>query len=154
MRVRPYAAADLEALITVFRNSVRIVARRDYTLEQVLAWAPDVIDPQGWPARLAASSTWVAALGDRALGVISLEWDGHLDMLFVDPDFQGRGVASTLLDRLESSAEARGLVRLFTEASITAKPFFERRRFRVIGAQTPIRRGQVLVNFRMERRLA
>lgn len=152
--MRPYAAADLDALVTLFRNSVRIVARRDYTLEQVLAWAPDAIDPQGWPARLAASSTWVAALDDHALGFISLEWDGHLHMLFVDPDFQSRGVASMLLHRLELSAEARGLVRVFTEASITGKPFFERRRFRVIGAQTPIRRGQALANFRMERRLA
>jgi putative acetyltransferase len=87
-------------------------------------------------------------------GFISLEWDGHIDLLYIHPDFQSRGVASMLLWRLEASAEARGLVRLFTEASITAKPFFERRGFRVIAAQTVLRRGQALANFRMERRLA
>jgi putative acetyltransferase len=46
------------------------------------------------------------------------------------------------------------LVRLFTEASTAAKPFFERRGFRVIVAQVVSRHGQALANFRMERRLA
>ena len=75
-------------------------------------------------------------------------------MLYVHPDLQSQGVASMLLGRLEASAEARGLVRLSTEASITARPFFERRGFRVLAAQDVIRRGQALANFQMERRLA
>jgi putative acetyltransferase len=154
LRTRPYAAADLDALIALFRTSVRSLAPHDYTLGQVLAWAPDEIDPDGWRVRLAASSTWVAASGDRVAGFISLEWDGHLDMLYVHPDFQRRGVASMLLRRLETSAKRRGLVRLFTEASTAAKPFFERRGFRVIVAQVVSRHGQALANFRMERRLA
>ena len=83
-----------------------------------------------------------------------MEWDGHLDMLYVHPDFQRSGVASRLLRPLEASAEAHGLVRLFTEASTAAKPFFERRGFRVILAQVVSRHGQALANFRMERRLA
>ena len=153
MRVRPYTAADVDELIALFRASVRTVARRDYTLAQVLAWAPDAIDRTGWAARLAASSTWVAALGDRAAGFINLDPDGHLDNLFVHADCQGRGVASLLLRRLEASAVARGLARLFTEASITARPFFERRGFRVITAQTVVRRGEELTNYRMERPL-
>ena len=119
-----------------------------------MAWAPDEIDPDDWRVRLAASSTWVATGGDRPAGFISLEWDGHLDMLYVDPEFQRRRVATMLLRQLEASAEARGLVRLFTEASVAAKPFFERWGFRVLGAQVVNRCGQALANFRMERRLA
>jgi putative acetyltransferase len=154
LRTRPYAAVDLDALIALFRTSVRALAPRDYTLGQVVAWAPDEIDPDDWRVRLAASSTWVATGGDRPAGFISLEGDGHLDMLYVDPEFQGRGVATMLLRQLEASAEARGLVRLFTESSVAAKPFFERRGFRAIVAQVVSRRGQRLANFRMERRLA
>jgi len=154
LRIRPYASVDLDALIALFQSSVRIVARRDYTLEQVFAWAPDAIDRERWAVRLAASSTWVAALGQRPAGFITLEPEGHLDMLYVDPHFQSRGVASRLLRRLETSAEARGLARLFTEASITARPFFEHRGFRMVEAQTVIRRGQELANYQMERHLA
>jgi putative acetyltransferase len=152
--VRPYAAADLDRLIALFGNSVRTIARRDYTLDQVLAWAPEEIDREGWAMRLAASDTWVATHGDCVAGFTSLQPNGHIDLLYVDPDFQSRGVASMLLRRLDGSAEARGMVRLFTEASITARHFFERRGFQTIEMQTVRRRGQELINYRMERWLA
>lgn len=153
MLVRPYTVADLDALIVLFQDSLRTVARRDYTLEQVLAWAADEVDREGWALRLATCSTWVAGLGACAVGFISLEPSGRVDMLYVDAQHQGRSIASSLLRRAESSARARGLLRLFTEASITAKPFFERRGFHAGEAQTVARRGQELTNFRMTRRL-
>jgi putative acetyltransferase len=154
LRVRPYASVDLDALIALFQSSVRIVARRNYTLEQVFAWAPDAIDRDRWAVRLAASSTWVAAFSERLAGFISLEPEGYLDMLYVDPGFQSRGVAGRLLHSLEASAKARGLARLFTEASITARSFLEHRGFQVVEVQTVVRRGQRLANYRMERQLA
>ncbi len=151
MRVRPYAAADLETLIALFRASVRTVARRDYTFEQVLAWSPDEIDGNNWLLRLGASSTWLAAEGTRVTGFISMEPEGHLDMLYVHPDFLRRGVASALLRRAERSACSQGVVTLSTEASITARPFFERHGFRLIAPQTVMRHGEELRNFRMAR---
>ncbi len=89
-----------------------------------------------------------------AAGFSDLEADGHLDMMFVDPRFQGRGVATALLERVEAEARSLSLSRIFTEASITARPFFERRGFRLIAPQTVELRGQRLVNFRMEKGLA
>ena len=151
MRIRAYAAVDLDPLITLFRTSVRTVARRDYTPEQLLAWAPDEIDRERWLVRLAASNTWVAAEGERATGFISLEPMGHVDMLYVDAELQGRGIASALLRRLTDSARAQGLTRLSTDSSITARPFFERRGFAVIAEQIVARRGQKLRNFLMAR---
>jgi putative acetyltransferase len=153
LRIRPYAAADLDTLIALFRVSVRQAARRDYSPEQLHAWAPDVVDRAGWVLRLAVSQTWVAVLGEQALGFVSLEPDGHIDMLYVDAECQRRGVASALLDRVESTARAQGLGRLSTEASITARRFFEHRGFHVIEAQTTARRGVKLRNFRMARAL-
>lgn len=152
--VRPYAAADLDALIALFQGSVRKVARRDYSLDQVLAWAPDEVDRERWALLLSANSTWVAAGGVGTAGFITLEPNGRLGMLYVDAELQGQGIASRLLSRLESSARSRGLSRIFTEASITARPFFESQGFEVVQAQTVARRGQDLTNFRMVRRLA
>ena len=151
--IRPYAAADIDALIALFRDSVRRVAQGDYSLEQVRAWAPDEIDREGWALRLAASSTWVAVDRDRIAGFTTLEADGHLDMLYVHAELQRRGIASALLSRAASAARAVGLARLFTEASITARPFFERRGFQLLQTQIVTRRGQDLTNFRMARRL-
>ena len=69
--------------------------------------------------RLAAGNTWVAARGPLVEGFITLEPEGHIDMLYVDADLQGRGIASALLGRLTASARSQGLTQLSTEASIT-----------------------------------
>jgi putative acetyltransferase len=73
--------------------------------------------------------------------------------MFVHPDFQGLGAAGLLLSAVEESARSQGLGRIFTEASLTARPFFERRGFTVILRQSVEKRGQRLTNFRMEKYL-
>src|SRR3546814_16841474 len=108
-----------------------------------MAWAPDEIDRAAWAARRANRPTWVAELDGVPVGFVDLEPDGHIDMLFVDADHQRRGIASVLLGQVEETAHDQGLTRLHTEASITARPFFERRGFRVIAPQTVVLRGQI-----------
>jgi putative acetyltransferase len=65
----------------------------------------------------------------------------------------GRGVGRTLYGAVEREARAEGLRRIFTEASITARPFFERRGFRVVREQTVVVRGVAMTNFAMEKPL-
>jgi putative acetyltransferase len=67
---------------------------------------------------------------------------------------QGAGVATALFQRVEMAARAQGLSRIFTEASITACSFFERRGFRVVTPHVVEIRGQKLANFRMEKALS
>lgn len=149
--LRPYRPSDVDALIALFRDSVRRVALRDYTLEQLRAWAPDAIDREGWALRCAEHRSWVAEIDRRPVGFIELEADGHIDMLYVDADHQRQGIGRALLERVEAAARQAGLVRLFAEASLTARGFFERHEFRVIAAQTVRRVDQELANFRMEK---
>src|SRR3546814_15533006 len=127
IRIRLYASDDDDALITLYRDSVRIVARRDYTHEQVMAWAPDEIDRAAWAARRANRPTWVAELDGVPVGFVDLEPDGHIDMLFVDADHQRQGVASVLLGQVEETAHDQGLTRLHTQGSNNARPARERR---------------------------
>lgn len=150
--VRDYRPTDVDALMALFRTAVLQVARRDYTEAQVRAWA-ERMDRARWLERLAARPTFVAEVGGEIAGFSDLEPDGHIDMLFVHADHQGRGVASALFDHLLARAKAAGLGRLYTEASLTARPFFERRGFTVITAQDVPVAGEVLRNFRMERTL-
>lgn len=152
--VRAYREDDLDALIDLFRVTVRTVARRDYTEAQVRAWAPDDIDRARWAARFAASETVIAERASAVVGFANLADDGLIDLLFVHANHQRHGIATALLQRLEAHARARDLPRLHTDASLTARPFFERQRFHVIAAQTVALRGETLKNFRMEKVLA
>jgi putative acetyltransferase len=153
IEIRPYHPDDLETLIDLFNGSVRTIAARDYSPAQIAAWAPEDIDRERWRTRHSSKPAWVAEIDGRPVGFIDLEPDGHLDMLFVHAEFQRRGVASALLAQVERAAVEQGISRIFTEASITAKPFFESRGFRVIKPQTVRWRGQEFLNYRMEKPL-
>lgn len=151
LSVRPYRPADLDALIDIFGGAIREVAAKDYDAAQIAVWAE--VDRARFAARRLSRPTWVAVIDQMPVGFSDLEPEGHLDMMYVHPGHQGLGVATALLEQVETAARAGSLGRIFTEASITARPFFERRGFRLLTAQQVAHRGQVLTNFRMEKSL-
>jgi putative acetyltransferase len=154
LQIRPYRPEDLEAVAGIFRQAVRRTAIRDYSEAQVRAWAPDELDMPAFRERRAKTGTLVAELDGAVVGFTALEPDGHVDMLYVHPDHGGRGAARAMLEAVEARARAAGADRLFTEASLTARPVFERLGYVVLAAQTVERNGERFTNFRMERRLA
>lgn len=149
-QIRRYVGADCGATLTVFQRAVREVSSRDYDPVQIAAWS-QVDEVERWRQRRESRPTWVAVLGTSVIGFSDLEPDGHLDMMYVHPEHQGVGVASRLLATVEAEARRLGVRRLFTEASLTAQPFFERRGFRLIAKQQVEARGVWLTNFRMEK---
>jgi putative acetyltransferase len=151
--IRRYTPGDLAGLIVLFRDTVRRINRRDYSQAQVMAWAPDEIDAQQWARRFGHKAVWVADLEGTPVGFVDVARDGQIDMLYVHADHQGRGIASRLLATVEAGARAHGLLRLFTEASITARPFFERRGFRVLAPQRAVRWAQEFLNYRMDKQI-
>jgi putative acetyltransferase len=151
--IRRYRASDLAGLIALFRDTVRRVNGRDYTQQQVMAWAPDEIDARKWSNRFDDKAVWVADLDGAPVGFVDVARDGLIDMLYVHADHQGTGIASRLLRTVETGARTRGLMRLFTEASITARPFFEHRGFRVIAPHRVMRWAQEFINYRMDKQL-
>lgn len=150
--IRLYTPDDCDATVEIFLRAIREVASNDYGPAEIDAWAK-VEDREAWAARRASRPAWIAEIDGKPAGFTDLEPDGHLDMMFVHPEYQGMGVASLLLQAVETQARLWGLSRLFTEASITARPFFERRGFVLIAQQSVERRGQTLTNFRMEKRI-
>ena len=149
LSVRPYHPTDLDALIGIFLGAIRDVASRDYSEAQIAAWAQ--VDREKFAARRLSRPTWVAVIDHLPVGFSDLEPNGHLDMMYVHPGRQGTGIATALLDCIEAAARAQALMRIFTEASITARPFFERRGFRILTSQRVALRGQALTNFQMEK---
>ena len=154
MRLRDYRSEDTDRLIDLFRDTVRSVTLGDYTVEQVRAWAPDAIDREAWAGRLAANQTVVAEVSGRIVGFAELTGEGQVHTLYCHKDHQGGGIGSALRDRLEWVARSLGLAQIGTEASLTARPFFEVRRFQVVARQEVELRGLRLVNFAMTKLLA
>lgn len=153
MTIRQYNDANLESIVGLFTATVRQVNIRDYSSEQVAAWAPQPPDLARWRERLTNLTLWVAESENQIIGFCGLGADGHIDLLYVDHRFQRQGVARHLYHQVETEARRRGLPRLFTEASITARPFFEHIGFECLQAQNVDLRGVLFQNFRMEKHL-
>lgn len=148
--VRKYRAADLREILELFYDTVHMVNAGDYTAEQLDAWADGSPDMAEWDRTLREHTAFVAVKGERIVGFGDISASGYLDRLFVHKDFQRRGVASALCAALEGAVEAE---RVVTHASITARPFFEGRGYRLFREQRAVRHGVALVNYRMEKRL-
>lgn len=153
MILRDYADSDGPATLEVFLRAVRLTAARDYTPEQVAAWASDEIDPAGWAERRRSARTRVAEVDGRVVAFTDVDERGYVDMLFVDPAVARRGVATALLEWVTTTARQLGAVELSTHASLTARPFFEAHGFTVVVEQQPVLRGVTLTNFVMRRDL-
>lgn len=151
--LRPYEPADAPALLALFRDAIRRVNSRDYNPEQIAAWASNDINPIAWAGRFANRYAIVAEINGALAGFTEIEPDGHIDRFYVSADHQRLGVGKTLLEALVLEARRTGASRLYSEVSITARPFFASQGFTVIAPQTVIARGVEFVNFRMERRL-
>ena len=152
--LRPYRRDDAPALLALFRDTIRRVNSRDYSPAQIAAWASDDIDTASWFGRFTGRYVPVAEEDGRPVGFAELESDGHIDRVYVSADHQRRGIGRQLLAAVVAEARRVGLARLFTEASITARPFFEAQGFTMLAAQVVRCREVEFVNYRMERILA
>ncbi|TWU10539.1 putative N-acetyltransferase YafP [Allorhodopirellula heiligendammensis] len=85
-----------------------------------------------WAKRFEGRFACVACDGKMIVGFTDITRDGHLDRLFVSADHQRQGIARGLIERLTQHAEQQGFEFVTTEASVTAKTFFEAMLFVVI----------------------
>jgi putative acetyltransferase len=123
---RPYMAEDLAALVAVFTASVHELAAPYYTSQQLDAWAPRPPRLARWYERLQSLETVVATHGEALAGFISYKQNGYIDLLYTSPMYARRGVASLLYRCVEGTLTSLGALEIFTEASVAARPFFER----------------------------
>jgi putative acetyltransferase len=153
IHIRDYKHDDAVTIVRLFYDTIHSVNLRDYSTEQVQAWAPETPNPETWHNRMIAHHTLVAEQNGDLVGFAELEPEGHVDMLYCRSDILGRGVGRRLYAALEAKAIAMGFSRVSADVSITAQPFFTRCGFHVIQQQTVIRRGISLTNFKMEKTL-
>ncbi len=123
---------------------------KDYTKEQLDAWATGTVDLEKWNQSLEEHFSLVALDGEKIIGFGDIDDTGYLDRLFVHSDYQGKGVATAICDQLEQSVQGN----IVTHASITAKPFFEKRGYKIVKERQVERKGVLLTNFIMEKERA
>ena len=147
MTLQEYRPADCKEITELFYHTVHTVNAKDYTREQLHVWATGQVDLDKWNQSLQEHYTIVAVENDVLVGFGDIDSTGYLDRLFVHADHQRKGIAAAICDRLEQAVPGT----ITTHASITAKPFFEKRGYKVVKEQQVERQGIALTNFVMEK---
>ncbi len=150
MIIREYIQSDCIELTKLFYNTVHTVNAKDYTKEQLNVWATGKVDLEKWNQSLLEHYTLIAVESNRIVGFGDIDKTGYLDRLYIHKDYQRKGIAAALCDRLE---QANNITKIITHASITAKGFFEKRGYSVINQQQVKREGIILINYVMEKNI-
>ena len=143
MIFRKYQQEDLPQILRLFHDTVHSICSGDYTAAQL-----DTDVQKRWHCTLTEHFTVIAEEGLVITVFGDIDDTGYLDRLYVHKDYQRQGIASGICDRLEAHASPNIIT---THASITAKPFFQKRGYHVAARQTVKRHGILLTNFIMKK---
>lgn len=147
MIIRKYVPEDCPELIKLFCETVCTVNSEDYSPVQIDAWLSGDRSCEDWNKSFLSHYT-VVAEENIITGFGDIDSSGYLDRLFIHRDFQRRKIATSICDVLEKSVSSG---RITTHASVTAKPFFLGRGYRIVKEQRVFRNGVYLTNYVMEK---
>lgn len=106
----------------LFYNTAHSVNSKDYTEEELNAWATGRVDLQEWNQSFLKHKTVVVIENDEIVGFGDIDDSGYLDRLYVHKDYQ------------------------------EVKTFFQHRGYHIVKEQKVIRQGIALINYIMEKR--
>ncbi len=149
MKIQNFLESDCREIADLFHNSVHAISTEIYTREQLEAWAPSPPDYNFWEAKLTVSKPFLATINGKIVGFIELEPNGHIDCMYVHSKYQRQGIATALFCHASKVAIEKGCQKMYVEASIPAKRFFENAGFQVATRNIVKRNGQELVNYSM-----
>ncbi|MCX7114449.1 MAG: GNAT family N-acetyltransferase [Gammaproteobacteria bacterium] len=153
--IRRFKTGDEQAIYQLFHDTVHHINAKDYTPEQVATWAPKNTDLQRWSTSLEQNHTFVAVdTQHQIVGFADLTPNGYLDRGYVHKNHQGQLIGKALFQAIEKQAKKLGLRTIFSDVSITAKPFLEFAGFYTVKRQQKTINGVHFTNFLMHKLIA
>lgn len=151
--IRKAKLSDIDSIRQLFFETITTVNTAHYSPAQIKVWSSGAEDVDRWKRKLENQEFFIAEYADEFLGFVSLLNNNYIDHLYSNGKYQGKGIASRLLNYIEQLAKGRGVTTLKSDVSITARPFFEKKGYRVIKENQIHHKGEVLINFDVEKSL-
>ena len=149
--IRIFQHGDHFAIAEIFCRAVHEIASAVYTPEQCLAWSDREPNYEHWRKRGELKRPFVAVAHRQIAGFLELDPDGHIDCAYINPDFQRRGIMAGMVEHAVNTCFAFNLPRCYVEASICARPLFEKAGFSLISENIVTIKQVQLLNYKMEK---
>lgn len=132
-------------------NTIKNVNIKDYSKEQIKVWTTDEYNSDKWIKRVKDMNPFIAEINGKIVGFADIQDDGYIDHFFCHNEFQGQGIGKMLMQHLMNKCKEKSISRVYSQVSITAKPFFEVFGFHVVKQQSMKIENQTLSNYVMEK---
>lgn len=152
--IRKGNETDLPEMLSLFKTSIDEVCKKDYDQHQLEAWKSGADNKERWIKVIRDQYVLVAVSGNQIAGFCTLDQGNYIDLLFVHKDYQQKGIASILYNKVEKEVRLHHQMQITADVSKTARPFFERIGFHVIQEQKVNIKGIALTNYKMAKNLS
>lgn len=151
--VRPAEPDDVPAMSRILTASIIELCAADHANDPaaIAAWTRNKT-PEGVAAMLANPDLkmFVAELSGAIGAVGAVTRSGEVALNYVAPDMRFLGLSKALLARLETELQALGFTEGRLEATVTARPLYERAGWQAVGPQAS---GRMVNGYPMKKRL-
>ncbi len=131
LKIRKATVEDADSIRELFRDTIISVNKKDYDVKQIAIWASGSENKTAWERKITEQHFLVAEIEFKIVGFSSITHEGYIDFMFTHKDHQHQGIATKMLSGLEEIANEKKLEKVWAEVSITARPFFSAKGFRV-----------------------
>jgi len=148
--IRNFQPGDHLAIAEIFTAAVHEIASEVYSEQQCLAWSDREVNYDHWKNRCERKRPFVAITCSEISGFLELDPDGHIDCAYINPKYKRRGIMTALVRHAIDTCFSLNLPRVYVDASLCAKPMFEKIGFQTIRENQVSIKGVELLNYKME----
>ncbi len=131
MIIRKATLEDNDQIRQLFYDTINNINVRDYNSEQIKLWSSGHLNIEKWNNNITEQYFIVCESNKTITGFASITDKGYLDFMYVHKDHQGKGIATAMLSELELFADTNNIKEIWAQVSITARPFFKSKGFRI-----------------------
>lgn len=153
--IRRAIHSDAEGIILAHVTSIREICAKDYTEEQIEAWAGRKFKPELWVQAMDRDFIWIIENDSKVVGF------GHLAVMDEDscevmglyfiPQAVGHGLGKKMFQEFITVARQHHLKNIRLHSTVTARTFYESLGFLQSGSDTTVEmRGVAIPCYPME----
>lgn len=138
---------DLPLMQRLFYQTVTMYGSKIFTKAEVKIYSRLALDKNHWIQKFKDDFIYNAKLNGEIIGSFTLNKNGDIEYIFVHQNYQGRGIAKKLYQKLEEVAKDAGVETLTTQINPNTKAFFEKNNFRVVKNIEKVAGGDDVVSY-------
>ena len=141
---------DLNTLQNLFVNTITNVCNTDYSPEEIDRWTSSISRIDRWETAIREQYFLLAVINDDIVGFGTLRDNDYIDFLYIHHLHQGKGIAGALIKQLTDRAKSFNTHIIYSDVSITAKPFFLKQGFEVVRKNHHHFEAVTLINYHVK----